>query len=245
MGFLENIFGAKFIDDNVQVDMHSHILPGIDDGSQNIFDSIEMINFLVEKGKKKLIMTPHIMTGVYNNTIESVGLVLETLKTEVKERNIDIQLEAAAEYYLDEGFIEKLEKEEPLLCFGDKKYVLFETSYMNSSPLYNNAVFLMKTQGYSPVLAHPERYLYAYQSFEIYENLLERGVLFQLNTNSLTGYYSLPAQKMAEKLIDRGMVHFIGTDTHKIKHLQNLEKVHKLKYFKKLMDLPLLNNTLL
>lgn len=245
MGLFDAIFGSKAIQDNILVDMHSHILPGIDDGAQNTDESICLIQHLFDHGKKKLIMTPHIMGGVYNNTPESVSAVLENLKIEVAKEGIDIQLEAAAEYYLDEAFVEKLEKEEPLLCFGEKKYVLFETSYMNSSPLYNNAVFLMKTQGYSPVLAHPERYLYAYPNFETYVNLLERGVLFQLNTNSLTGYYSLQAQKMAEKLIDNGMVHFIGTDCHKMKHLQNLEKVTKLKYFKKLMDLPLLNNSLL
>jgi tyrosine-protein phosphatase YwqE len=245
MGFLDNIFGSKLIQDDVLVDMHSHILPGIDDGSQNIFDSVEMIKFLALKGKKKLIMTPHIMHGVYNNTPEIVYDVLSKLRTEIKNQEINIELEAAAEYYLDEAFIEKLENEEPLLSFGDKKYVLFETSYMNSSPLYNKAVFLMKTQGYTPVLAHPERYLYAYQDFEIYVDLLERGVLFQLNTNSLTGYYSLPAQKVAEKLIDKGMVHFIGTDCHKIKHLHHLEKVSKLKYFKKVQELPLLNNSLI
>ncbi|MEY3416751.1 MAG: hypothetical protein RL711_32 [Bacteroidota bacterium] len=245
MGFFQHIFGSKIIEDHVLVDMHSHILPGIDDGSQNVFESMEMIKYLADKGKKKLIMTPHIMHGVYNNNFEIVNTVLANLTLEVTRQGVDIQLEAAAEYYLDEAFVEKLEKEEPLLCFGDKKYVLFETSYMNSSPLYNNAVFLMKSQGYMPVLAHPERYLYAYANFETYVNLLERGVLFQLNTNSLTGYYSTHAQKMAEKLIDHGMVHFIGTDTHKIKHLHNLEKVSRLKYFKKLMDLPLLNNTLL
>ena len=245
MGFFSSLFGSKDFEDFVEVDMHSHILPGIDDGSQSVFDSIDMIEHLSSKGKKKLIMTPHIMHGVYNNTPEIIQGKLNLLRLEVQNRGINMQLEAAAEYYLDEAFLAKLEKDEPLLCFGIQKFVLFETSYMNSSPLYNNAVFLMKAQGYTPVLAHPERYVYAQHDFSVYENLLERGVLFQLNTNSLTGYYSIPAQKMAEKFIDKGMVHFIGTDCHKMKHLINIDKAPKLKYFKKLMDLPLLNNSLL
>lgn len=245
MGFLSSIFGSKPTEDYVQVDMHSHILPGLDDGSQNIYDSIDMIKHLSEKGKKKLIMTPHIMHQVYNNNADNINIALQNLKLEVTNQGIQMELEAAAEYYLDEEFIAKLEREEPLLCFGIRKFVLFETSYMNSSPLYNTAVFLMRAQGYTPVLAHPERYVYAQHDFSVYENLLERGVLFQINTNSLTGYYSIPAQKMAEKFIDKGMVHFIGTDCHRMKHLINIDKAPKLKYFKKLMDLPLLNNDLL
>ncbi|WP_018341443.1 tyrosine-protein phosphatase [Cytophaga aurantiaca] len=247
MSFLTSLFGKKEQaqhEDFIFVDMHSHLIPKIDDGSKSLDESVELIKKLVEFGYKKIITSPHIMGDFYKNTPEIILGGLSELKQRLKSENIEIEIDAAAEYYLDEWFIEKLNKNEPLLTFG-KKYVLFETSYMNEPAHLHQAIFSMRTLGYTPVLAHPERYLYLYNDFSAFEKIYEMDVLFQINLNSLMGYYSKPAKQFAEKLIDNKMVDFVGTDCHGMRHLNVLKDTRASKYYNKLANLNLLNNTLL
>ena len=227
----------------ISVDMHSHILPGLDDGSGNPDESIEMIKVLIGLGFKKLITTPHIMGDYYKNTPEIILSKLNELKEIIKERKIDIVLEKAAEYYLDEWFIQKLKNEEKLLTFGDN-YLLFETSYLNEPVMLNEAIFLMRSAGYKPIIGHPERYTYLYSDFQKYKNLYEQEVLFQLNTISLSGYYSKMAKKIAHKLIDNNMIRFVGSDLHSTKQAALLKNAMKTKYYRKVLGLDLMNNRL-
>ncbi len=227
----------------LQVDMHSHLLPAIDDGSKNMEDSIALVKKFVEMGYKKLITTPHIMQDFYKNTPEIIFDKLDKLNDIIKTLGIEIEIAAAAEYYLDEGFIEKLDRKEKLLCVSEK-YVLFETSYMNASPHFDNAVFMLQSQGYKPVLAHPERYIYLYDSFDKLKKWYSKGVLFQVNTNSLVGYYSSQSKTMAEKLIDNKMINFLGSDCHGERHLKAMQEARVNAYYKKALKLDLLNNTL-
>jgi tyrosine-protein phosphatase YwqE len=166
---------------------------------------------------------------------------LAEVKQAVAQQGWQIELEAAAEYYLDEYFIEKLKKEEPLLTFGDR-YLLFETSFINQPVNLHEAVFLMQSLHYRPVLAHPERYMYLQDNFAKCTELFQNGVLLQININSLSGYYSVPAQLLAERLIDLKMVHFAGTDCHAIKHIKALQMAKSKKYYSKLLDAGLLNH---
>ncbi len=247
MSFLSRLFSKKPetpTEDFIFVDMHSHLIPAIDDGSKSLEESVSLVKSLKELGYKKIVTTPHIMGDFFKNSRESIMPGLKILKEKLAEENIDIAIEAAAEYYLDEWFMEKLEKDEPLLTFG-KNYVLFETSYMNESHQLHQAIFMMRSKGYIPVLAHPERYTYLYQGFEHFQTIYEMGVLFQINLNSLAGYYSKPAKLFAEKLIDHKMVDFAGTDCHGERHLDALRKVKNTPYYNKLRTLPLLNNSLL
>jgi len=229
----------------IQVDIHSHLLPGIDDGVENFTEALDMVKRFSALGYKKLITTPHIMGDFYKNTPSGINDKLKELKRLVIESEIKIVLEASAEYYLDEWFIASLKKSEPLLSFGENKYVLFETSYINEPAQLHEAIFLMKAIGYKPILAHPERYTYLYSSFEKYKEIKDKGVLFQLNTNAISGYYSPTAQKFAEKLIDNNMIDFIGSDCHGIRHMNALDKSMKSRLYSKLLKLDLLNNTLL
>src|SRR5690606_8579722 len=128
-------------------------------------------------------------------------------------------IEAAAEYYLDEVLMKRLQEDDPLLTFGNQ-YLLFETNFMTEPLTLKEFIFLATTKGYRPVLAHPERYMYLQSKFEKAEDLIDRGVMFQLNLASLSGYYSKPAQTTAQKLIDKGFVHFIGSDCHNLQHAQ-------------------------
>ena len=224
----------------IAVDMHAHILPGIDDGADNLEKSLGMIAALGELGYRKLILTPHIMGDFYRNTPVGIRAKLAMVQAAVKEKGWEMELDCAAEYYLDEWFLGKVKGEEPLLSFGDN-YVLIETSYINDPLNFKEIIFALKAAGYTPVLAHPERYAYLYNRFDALLEMYETGILLQININALSGYYSQAAKKVAEKLIDLKMVHFLGTDAHHIRHLQILPKAAASPYFKKALALPLRN----
>ena len=219
---------------NYRVDLHSHLIPGIDDGSKSMDESIELILALKVLGFTKLITTPHIMKHRFPNTSEVILSGLNHVREELKNREIEISLEAASEYYLDEHLIELINKRD-ILTFGDN-YLLFEMSY-NLKPLsLESTVYEMKIAGYKPVLAHPERYFFMHEDFSIYEKLKEQGVLFQVNLNSFGGYYSKPVQKVAHRLMEKGWIDFIGSDTHKSSHVDHFTKNVNSKILKKIFE---------
>lgn len=209
--------------------MHSHLIPGIDDGSQSLEQSIEIIRAFKSLGYQKIITTPHIMCDYYKNTPEIILGGLEKLKAELTRLNISIEIEAAAEYNLDDG-LEKIIDDKQLLTFGNN-HVLFELPFMQEPQNFQEIVFKFQTNGYKPILAHPERYSYWYKNFDKYEELRAKGILLQLNLLSLTGHYSPETKKIAERMVDAGLVDFVGTDCHKIEHLAILEKYANSKYF--------------
>lgn len=204
-------------------DVHSHLIPNIDDGSKGIDDSLNMITQLHQLGYTKIITTPHIMGDAYRNTPEIILGGLETVKNTLRENNIPVEMSAAAEYYLDFDFERKLDNEK-LLTFGNN-YVLFEVSYLNPPDNLYHVIFKMQTLGYKPVLAHPERYNFWHTEFEKYESFIDKGVLLQMNINSLTGYYSLSTKKIAERMIEKNMISMLGTDCHHTGHINLMKEV--------------------
>jgi len=228
--------------DFIFTDMHSHVLHNLDDGAENLEESVQILTKFVELGYKKAILTPHIMGDAYQNTPVGIREKLSLLKNVA--HGLGIQIECAAEYYIDESFYKKLELNEEILSFGSNKYVLIETSYINESSYLTHVCFELQSKGFSPVLAHPERYTYMYDDFKKYKDMFERGLLFQINLNSLVGYYSDTSKKIAEKLIDNKMVHFVGTDCHSIKQAEATMRSKQTKHYLKLKDLPLLNHIL-
>lgn len=252
--FFQKLFGSQPNSNSPEVtlgvlgtDMHSHLLPGLDDGAETVEQSVELVLAMQKLGYHKLIMTPHIMGDFYRNTPTGVQASLKLLRQSVAAAGVTgMTLECAAEYYLDEWFGQKLQAEEPLLSFGGaNRYVLVETSYINEPFNFSETMFQLKAAGYQPVLAHPERYTYLYGKFADLEAIRENGVLLQVNLNSLVGYYSAGAKKVAEKLIDAGLVDMVGTDAHHVKHVETIRtKVLSSEYLQKVLALPLLNNTL-
>lgn len=226
----------------IGADMHSHLIPGIDDGAKTMEDSLMLIRKLYALGYRKLITTPHIMSDYFKNTPEIIFSGLADLRAAVKKENIEIEINAAAEYYLDDGFVHKLENEK-LLTIGEN-YLLFEVSYINCPDNLKEIIFRMQILGYKPVLAHPERYPFWFNKFDEYREFKELGVLLQINTISLAGYYGNEAKKTAEKLIDNDMVDMAGTDMHHLKHADALLKTGNEKYFKLLLEKNLLNKFL-
>jgi protein-tyrosine phosphatase len=224
-------------------DVHSHFIPGIDDGAKTMEDSIQMIGEMYELGYRKVITTPHIMGDFYRNTPEIILEGLEKVRTALKEANIPMVVEAAAEYYLDYDLERKLD-EGKLMTFGNNN-LLFEVSYLNAPENLFHFIFRLQTMGYQPVLAHPERYNFWHSTFSKYEDLVEKGVKLQLNLNSLSGYYSIATKKIAEQLIDKDMISFIGSDCHHMGHINLIKNVVYENHLKKLMDSgKLLNHTL-
>lgn len=239
MGFFQKIFGGGGLKEAVDysaliTDFHSHLIPGIDDGARTIEDSLAMIRQFKELGFKKIITTPHIQDEFYKNTPEIILNGLEKVRSAMNEAGIDIQLEAAAEYLLDDGFEEKM-KSGQLMTFG-KKHILVELSYFSPHPNLLSFIFELQLEGYQVILAHPERYSYWFNSLQKFDELKNRGVLFQLNTVSLSGHYGSEVKKTAEKLIDQGMYEFTGSDMHNQNYMNSFIKARSEKSFKKLMD---------
>ncbi|HEU5291930.1 MAG TPA: CpsB/CapC family capsule biosynthesis tyrosine phosphatase [Cyclobacteriaceae bacterium] len=225
------------------IDIHSHLLPGLDDGVQLFEDAETIILQFQRLGYNKLITTPHVMSDFFRNTNEIILAKHQELNQWLSKKGIQMEVQPSGEYYLDEVLLKKIENNEPLLTFG-KNYLLFETNFMNEPLNLKEFIFMATTKGYKLILAHPERYLYLQSNFSKAEDLLNRGLLFQLNISSISGYYSKAAQTTAQKLIDKGWVHFLGSDCHNLQHIQLLEETRNTKYFQKAISLPLLNNSL-
>ena len=246
MSWLKSIFEKKEPDiellkdfSSVHTDFHSHLIPGVDDGAESEADSLKLLQGLASLGFKKVITTPHVMSDHFRNTPEIISAGVDTLRKIISENNIGLEVSAAAEYYLDDGFPPRL-KNEKLLTLGDN-YLLFEVSYINAPDNIRQVIFDMKINGYRPLLVHPERYPFWAAKFEMFEELKAMDVYFQINTISLTGYYGIGPKKTAQKMIDAGMVNFIGSDMHHVRHLDALKNSLKEKYLAKLVNQGILN----
>lgn len=224
----------------LNTDVHSHFLPGIDDGAKTIEDSLIMLEKMQGFGYNKVITTPHVMSDCYNNSSETIISVLENLRREVKNAGLTISIDAAAEYYLDYEFEKKIATEK-LLTFGDN-YLLFEISYLHPPDSINKIIFDLQIAGYKPVLAHPERYPFWFDQFETYHDMLDRGVLLQLNIASLTDHYSPATRKIAQRMIDENMIAFLGTDCHHLGHIELFGTLKKNAYLHKLINSGKLRN---
>lgn len=226
----------------LMVDMHSHVLPGIDDGAQTPAESIYLIKKMMELGIKKIIATPHIMIDYYRNTAETINAALATVNAELLKEGIDILVEAAAEHMFDEGFEAKIDAGELMVMKGG--YVLFELSFVSKPPNLIPVIQKMINKGFKPILAHPERY--PYLTIEELKSIRSWGCNLQLNTISLTGYYGPGIKKVAEALVDHQIVDFISSDMHHPRHAAAFKQALLTPYLDKLMaeEYPLKNKML-
>ena len=204
------------------IDIHSHLLPGIDDGAQTIEDTLYLVTELQKLGFKQFTTTPHIMKNVWDNTTSIIENKLANTIIDLKNNEIDVPFKAAAEYLIDANFV-SLFQSEPLLVLKEN-YVLIEMSYLNPPIQLYDIIFDMQVAGYQPVLAHPERYLFYHYNFNEYEKLKNSGCLFQLNLLSTVGYYGIDVAKTCEKLLKKGMIDFVGSDVHHQNHINSFSK---------------------
>ena len=202
-------------------DIHNHVLPGIDDGAADVEASLELVQSYENLGISNLIATPHVMNDYYPNTTRSINAALQLLEERLKALGKNIKIKAAAEYMMDQSFLELLDGES-LLCLRDN-LVLVEMSYFQPPINLNEILFKLQTAQYKPVLAHPERYGFFHsKSLSKYEELKTRGCFFQLNILSIVGHYGKNIQEIAFKLLEKEMIDFLGTDTHQVRHLEKL-----------------------
>lgn len=240
MNWLKKIFSTEKsyppadLGGTLKVDLHSHLIPGIDDGAKDMEDSIAMVRRFADLGYQKLITTPHVMSDFYKNTPEIILGGLEELKANLPKHGIKMEIEAAAEYYLDEHLQEKI-KNNQLLTFGDN-YLLFELPFIAEPPNLASIIFELQTNGYKPILAHPERYGFWYNDFNQYRQLKDKGVHLQLNLLSLIGHYSPETQKIAERLIDEELISFLGSDCHNQMHQELFELASTKEHLHRLIE---------
>lgn len=247
MGFLKKLFGGEQdlppADLSVLgTDFHSHLIPGIDDGSTSIQDSLILIEQLADFGYKKMITTPHIMSDFYKNTPEIVRKGLEDVRQALKEKGRTTILEAAAEYYLDFEFEAGIGEKE-MLTFGDN-YLLFELPFIAEPPMLNSVIWKLQSNGYKPVLAHPERYGFWHGNMDKYQEIFDKGVILQLNITSLSGHYSPQVQAVGEKLIQHGWIGALGTDCHNLNHIERVDASLRSNYLHQVLQTDLLNKKL-
>lgn len=217
----------------IRTDFHSHLIPGIDDGAKDMAHSLQLIKELSNLGYRRLITTPHIKNGQYNNTMESIMDGMDMLRSELVQNNIDMHITASAEYYYDEVFLQAI-KEDKLLHIN--RFVLFEFSYVVPPVNIEEMIYELKARNYTPVLAHPERYLYYHSKLDQYEYLKSLGIYFQININSLAGHYGKSTKKVAKYLSEKGFIDFVGSDVHNFKHINVLEDVISDTEYKKIFN---------
>lgn len=247
MTFLSDLFAKKKLPEFdfkfLGLDMHSHLIPGIDDGSKSMEETLLMLRKFENLGYSKVITTPHIKLGSFNNTTDIIKEGELQVKKAIAEFGLKIAFEAAAEYYFDYSFIEKIE-EDDILSFSDN-HVLVEYSFHQRPMGHNEMIFKLQMKGYKPILAHFERYPYYHGSVKKAAALRDRGVKVQLNLLSLFGHYGVPVRKQAELLVDEKQVDLVATDCHRIDHLEIIEQNSRNPYLHKLLDLDIKNQALL
>lgn len=248
MSLWNRLFGKKpkLADESfvnpITTDLHSHLLPGIDDGVQTLEESIDVLKHLSSLGYKRVITTPHVMGDYYQNSAANILPLLDQIQNELVRQHIPITIQASAEYMVDDALLEKIDTGN-ILPFG-QNHVLIEMPFMEPSPNLTEILFALRINGFKPVLAHPERYVYFGLNPKKYHELWDTELLFQVNINSLIGYYSPQVQKTAEYLIENKMVSMIGSDTHGMRHMPVLEDSIRSLNYQNICSLPLLNNSL-
>lgn len=218
----------------IGVDIHSHLIPGIDDGAKTLEDSLVLIQGLQDLGFSKIITTPHIYKEHYPNTKEIIGQGLADVKLAMKQARIQMPIEASAEYFMDDHFEGLLDDKNIHPLNG--KYVLVEMSFFGAPPKLEDYIFKIQLKGFIPILAHPERYLFFHNDYDHFLELKAKGVLFQLNANSIMGYYGKPVKTMAHKLLKDKLIDLIGTDVHHIGHIEYLKSNIKNKEFQQILS---------
>lgn len=234
--------GAHVDMSQISIDMHSHILPGIDDGSRNVEQSIELIKSLKNLGYTDFFFTPHVLGDYYPNTDETIQKSFDKLDYHLSLKNIDTQRNAVAEYFYDDRLVDLMESSS-IRTYGSTKFFLFELSFRQKPQLLKEFIYNVQMKGYRPILAHPERYTFA--TIDFMEDLKNRGVHLQLDLMSLTNNYGKEVKKMADKMVANKMFDFVGTDIHRQDQIPIVEEALCSKMCHKLVNENPLKHSLL
>jgi len=220
------------------VEVHNHVLPGLDDGARTMQEALQMLFFWVEMGYQKVIATPH-HNSYYPTQDEEIEERLSQLQYQAQEQEMPIQITAASEYLLENTLLESSKK---IMYFGPKRYILIEFGFSFLPIGWETALYTLQQRGYTIVIAHPERYPYVTR--EMLQGWYERGLLLQINLLSLAGYYGKAEMQRAEYLLEKGWVHFVGSDMHSPQQIGPVREALQKKLLRKRLG-SLLNPTLL
>lgn len=212
------------------IDIHCHLLWGIDDGPKTLDDSIQVCSMLKNRGISRVIATPHyIVDSTYQTNGASVISMTEQLNEALLQKVPGFEVKPGMEVFMTPDIIDLIKCNE-ILTLNDTRYILVETS-MNSIPNYMEDVFYkIQLEGYIPIFAHPERNSKIYMNFNLIEKLISNGVLIQINHDSIMGKYGKNVKRFTESLLQKGLAHFIATDTHYVN-----EYFKGVEYFSKFL----------
>lgn len=219
-------------------------MPGLDDGVSTPEETLACLTQLANWGIKKVITTPHVSRDWYPNDTLAIQQGLADVRQLIADNQLPITIDVAAEYMLDDFFMDML-KHEDMLSFGERRFLLFETGWSSAPLNLGDMAFRIQTNGYTPVLAHPERYKYYHTDKAALHHLRDIGCLFQLNWMSLSGRYGSQVEKQARFLLQQHWVDFIGSDMHRPADLDTMARLFKSGDMKLLEEQTLLNETLL
>ncbi|NMB27005.1 MAG: capsular biosynthesis protein [Tissierellia bacterium] len=195
------------------IDIHNHILPSVDDGAEDIDESIKMAKFYLKSGISRIIATPHYIEGAWNSTKVENQKALEKLKISLDENKLDLEIYLGNEIYITMDILNYIEKG-IVSTLNDSRYILIEFPMLDI-PLYTeNIIYKLLLKGYIPIIAHPERCSRIIENPNILYNFLMKGALAQLNLSSLVGGYGVKIKTTAEILLKYRMIHFVSTDIH-------------------------------
>lgn len=196
------------------IDIHSHIIPKIDDGSKSMEETYEILKQAKEAGFTSIISTSHYIEEYQETNSDTRHAWVEAMNKLLQEEQIDLTLYSGAEIYVTPNMVELI-KQEKACTLADSKYVLFELPMNTNIQYLDELIFKLQGAGFSPIIAHPERYAFVQKDPNIVFELVEKGVFFQCNYGSLIGVYGTAAQKTIKKLLTANLIHFLGSDTHK------------------------------
>ncbi len=226
----------------ISTDMHSHILPGIDDGANDVQQSIEIIKSMKGLGYENFFFTPHVLGDYYPNTNESIEKSFDKLNYYLDLKRMDNKRHAVAEYFYDDRLVDLMEAQS-IRTYGQTKFFLFELSFRQKPQLLKEFIYNVQMKGYKPILAHPERYTFA--TIDMLEDLKNRGVHLQLDLMSLTNNYGKDVKKMADKIVKHKMFDFVGSDIHRINQISVIDEALRTKACHQLVEENPLKNSLL
>lgn len=197
------------------IDIHSHILPGIDDGSKNMEMSIKMLKMAEAKGTKTIVATPHYMWNMYENYYDEVFALYQKLKIAANDAGINVEILLGQEIMLNKHSLE-LCKEKKLRGINGTKYMLIEFPMDKLPKDAMDLIYELKLLDIKPIIAHPERYVYIEESSTAINDFIEEDCLFQINVGSLQGLFGKKVQRCAKLLVKEGLANFIASDAHSL-----------------------------
>jgi protein-tyrosine phosphatase len=198
------------------IDIHTHILPGVDDGAQSMEESIEMLKKAAEDGVKKIVASPHVLDMPSESDWEKIRNVFNSLKKALIREKIDIDIILGAELFISPDLPMRVKQNKELTINNANSYILLELPVQEIPPFTEQTIFELLLQGIVPIISHPERYFEIQKDNRKLFDLVKRGVLTQVNPGSLIGKYGKNAQRTAKKLLSYNLVHIIGSDIHSI-----------------------------